>query len=935
MPNFNQQLPRNPSGFQNRVRSPASALPSQYVSARPLNHGQDQRQRQTKMVGGYTLQSRLGSGSFATVFRAYRPENINDVVAVKAISTDKLTKKVLENLESEISILKTFRHKNIVGLQHSVVKTERHIYLILEYCDGGDLQHLIRSRKSGRLTERLVRRLMKDLSDGLKFIWGKDLIHRDIKPQNLLLTGPLPLDELNDPCKLESDEVYRQRRNFNSSQFHLKIADFGFARHLERASLAETLCGSPLYMAPEILQHQSYDAKADIWSAGTVLFEMIAGKPPFNGENHMDLLRNIQRKAVRLPPRVEVSNECVQLLRCTLNRIPISRASFEQFFEASDRFVALGHGGPPDVLEEANLFNSQDSEQMSQHMEDGSGNKFLQSTGFSSKASNAVPIPNQNSSSLLSQGDDHALNKVTPPLYTTAPINLPPAPSNRNPLHKQSLTSHFSPLSPSPPGPGIVPRHQYRNAIPQQTGTYRPAFTLGGDSHFTQSDQTNDKRNLKSSNTKVSQPDEEFVMVEHGVVPVNPSVSCVGLKQKWNPSQPPPYLYGQHQNCIPSNWDNGRYLAVSGDSMMKSGARGISKGGHRILGTSPGTGGALMAMMVDRDRGHDKIPSTVSTHRPSLSFSQIGASGGAQSGSFDLAAKMLAAAEDVGRRSVNVAHLGDTRAYLAMKMMLDVTRTDDDIDIEADSFNNKEGILPVVSETEMEVEEMPFAQEMYTSESPPSLVSTASSTRQSPFMDGCSDFSSKSSRTTIQAHFVEALSCYVKALTLMKGAVGASQRVRDVLSNANRICPDKDLIHRCELSLRWLGDQFKGILERAEAANTKVQEGKSNEVAGCTSVIPVVVEELIYNHALKCGKDGAVKQLLGQYSAARSCYRSAGLLTEVLLMEQLLSEEDRKVLEVYVDEFSDRLMELDEILSNEETLKTGGMILNSKKPLQT
>merc|ERR1740139_1542361 len=87
----------------------------------------------------------------------------------------------------------------------------------------------------------------------------------------------------------------------------------------------------------------------------------------------------------------------------------------------------------------------------------------------------------------------------------------------------------------------------------------------------------------------------------------------------------------------------------------------------------------LVAMMVDRDRGHDKIPSTVSTHRPSLSFSQIGASGGAQSGSFDLAAKMLAAAEDVGRRSVNVAHLGDTRAYLAMKMMLDVTRTDDQL----------------------------------------------------------------------------------------------------------------------------------------------------------------------------------------------------------------------------------------------------------------
>jgi len=77
----------------------------------------------------------------------------------------------------------------------------------------------------------------------------------------LLLTGPLPNDEINDPSKKaseNSDEVI-------SAQFQLKIADFGFARHLETAALAETLCGSPLYMAPEILQHQKYDSKADLW----------------------------------------------------------------------------------------------------------------------------------------------------------------------------------------------------------------------------------------------------------------------------------------------------------------------------------------------------------------------------------------------------------------------------------------------------------------------------------------------------------------------------------------------------------------------------------------------------------------------------------------------------------------------------------------------
>jgi serine/threonine-protein kinase ULK/ATG1 len=137
-----------------------------------------------------------------------------------------------------------------------VQKTDQFFYLILEFCGGGDLQRLIRTRKSGRLSERLVRRLVRDLAAGLTFLSSQNLIHRDIKPQNLLLTGPLPLDEVDDPSCTEEMEHDRKRVNFDTNKFHLKIADFGFARHLQKTSLADTLCGSPLYMAPEILQHQ-------------------------------------------------------------------------------------------------------------------------------------------------------------------------------------------------------------------------------------------------------------------------------------------------------------------------------------------------------------------------------------------------------------------------------------------------------------------------------------------------------------------------------------------------------------------------------------------------------------------------------------------------------------------------------------------------------
>ncbi|KAI8989542.1 kinase-like domain-containing protein [Pilobolus umbonatus] len=276
----------------------------------------------TRIVGNYIILHKIGHGSFATVYKA-KHKDTQQTVAIKSVLKSRLTKKLLENLESEISILTSIRHRHIVGLIECQ-KTESHIYLVMEYCSLGDLSVYIKEIRgskatrgsAGGLPENVVRHFLKQLANALQFLRSKNLVHRDIKPQNLLLIPS------SDPHALPI----------------LKVADFGFARFLPNASLAETLCGSPLYMGPEILSHQKYDAKADLWSVGSVLYEMITGKTPFRAENHLDLLKKIQDNNDRIhfpdekDERIVIGSDLKDLIRKLLKKSPTERLSFEEFF---------------------------------------------------------------------------------------------------------------------------------------------------------------------------------------------------------------------------------------------------------------------------------------------------------------------------------------------------------------------------------------------------------------------------------------------------------------------------------------------------------------------------------------------------------------------------------------------------------------------------
>ncbi|KAK3313805.1 hypothetical protein B0H66DRAFT_361805 [Apodospora peruviana] len=305
-------------------------------------------------IGQFVIDKEIGKGSFAQVYSG-RHKVTGALVAIKSVELARLNKKLKENLYGEIKILKTLRHPHIVAL-HDCVESKTHINLIMEYCELGDLSFFIKKREklitnpathdlarkypnppNSGLNEVITRHFLKQLASALQFLRAGNFVHRDVKPQNLLLLPSPQWRESNKwakPILSGSQDSLTPAVGLPSLPM-LKLADFGFARVLPSTSLAETLCGSPLYMAPEILRYEKYDAKTDLWSVGTVLFEMVTGKPPFKANNHVELLRRIESTddLIRFPRESNPSPEMKSLIRALLKRNSVERMSFTDFFE--------------------------------------------------------------------------------------------------------------------------------------------------------------------------------------------------------------------------------------------------------------------------------------------------------------------------------------------------------------------------------------------------------------------------------------------------------------------------------------------------------------------------------------------------------------------------------------------------------------------------
>uniref|UniRef100_A0A665WMC5 non-specific serine/threonine protein kinase n=1 Tax=Echeneis naucrates TaxID=173247 RepID=A0A665WMC5_ECHNA len=334
----------------------------------------------------------IGHGAFAVVFKGRHKERRDWEVAVKCINKKNLAKSQ-SLLGKEIKILKELKHENIVGLLDYQVRTVGLASLSFQYCNGGDLAEYLHSK--GTLSEDTIRVFLQQIAQAMKVLQSKGILHRDLKPQNILLCHP-------------------EGRRSTSINISIKIADFGFARHLQTDTMAATLCGSPMYMAPEVIMSQNYDAKADLWSIGTIVYQCLTGKAPFHVSTHTCCTNTV------IIPK-ETSSYLKNLLLGLLQRNHKERISFDEFFhhpflEASSStkkcspapmlsYPSSGSGSSSSSLSTSHMASPQHSDGEMHRLQPKMRYSPTQNTaGFLLKE-----IANQNSRNTSSYTDDYVM----------------------------------------------------------------------------------------------------------------------------------------------------------------------------------------------------------------------------------------------------------------------------------------------------------------------------------------------------------------------------------------------------------------------------------------------------------------------------------------------------------------------------------------------
>jgi len=209
-----------------------------------------------KITDNYDIKDELGKGAFSIVKAAVNKKT-GEKVAVKIINKAKAANSEADakRLQTEVEILKKVKHPNIISLK-DMYETSEELYLIMELVTGGELFDKIVEK--GQYSEKEAAAMVKKILSAVDYLHQNNIAHRDLKPENLLLKG------------VDDTEVM--------------ISDFGLSKIVGVQSMMDTACGTPYYVAPEVLSASGYDKEVDLWSIGVITYLLLCGFPPFYGE---------------------------------------------------------------------------------------------------------------------------------------------------------------------------------------------------------------------------------------------------------------------------------------------------------------------------------------------------------------------------------------------------------------------------------------------------------------------------------------------------------------------------------------------------------------------------------------------------------------------------------------------------------------------------
>ncbi|KAK0570741.1 hypothetical protein LWI29_005719 [Acer saccharum] len=322
---------------------------------------QSQIQRHT-LFGKYEMGRLLGKGTFAKVYYGKHVVS-GESVAIKVLSKDQVKKEgMMEQIKREISVMRLVRHPNVVEIKE-VMATKTKIFFVMEHVRGGELFAKV---ARGKLKEDVARKYFQQLISAVDFCHSRGVSHRDLKPENLLL------DENGD----------------------LKVSDFGLSALPEqnlKDGLLHTQCGTPAYVAPEVLRKKGYDgSKADIWSCGVILYVLLAGFLPFQDDNIMKMYGKVFKAEFDYPPWF--STESKRLISKLLVADPGRRITIPSIMRTS--WFRKGFTSPPAFLiQEQQQQNQESNDQESDSFKTkASSPKFFNAFEFISSMSSGFDL---------------------------------------------------------------------------------------------------------------------------------------------------------------------------------------------------------------------------------------------------------------------------------------------------------------------------------------------------------------------------------------------------------------------------------------------------------------------------------------------------------------------------------------------------------------